>query len=143
MFSKFNWGHGIAIFYTVFVGVVVFALVSSFGVDHSLVVDDYYQKDIEYQSRYEKESRAMDLNNIQIKVDNSTEEIVIEFKDTQKVSGTALFYRPSDKSKDFSLSMDKPLHKISTNQIANGKWIVKMECLVDGEAVYLEETIYI
>ena len=143
MKGKFHWGHGIAVFYTIFVGVVIFALISSFGVDHSLVVDDYYQKDIEYQKRYEKESKALTNQNMDIAYNTTDQEIIIEFKEVSKVKGTALFYRPSDKSKDFSLKMTDPVHRISTDKISSGKWILKMDCVIDGEAVYLEKTLFI
>lgn len=141
--SKFNWGHGITIFYTVFVCVVIYALVRSFGVDHSLVVDDYYQKDIEYQTRFDKESRALTNKGIEVEYDQNAQNISIRFKDAQEINGTVLFYRPSDKSKDFTLQVNKIETDIPSKGLDSGKWIMKMDCVVDGEAVYLEEILFI
>ena len=54
MFKKFNWGHGILLFFIIFVGSMLTVLWLSFGVDHSLVRDDYYDEDIHYQETFDK-----------------------------------------------------------------------------------------
>ena len=46
MFKKFNWGHGILLFFIIFVGSMLTVLWLSFGVDHSLVRDDYYDEEM-------------------------------------------------------------------------------------------------
>jgi len=143
MFSKFHWGHGIAVFYCFFVAVLIYALISSFGVDHSLVVDDYYQKDLEYQTRYEKESNALINQNIDINYDATLKQVIIEFKEVEKVSGTALFYRPSDKSKDFKVAVTQTSQSISTEKLIGGKWVVKIDCVLDGESIYYEKILFI
>ena len=51
---KINWGTGIFIFYSLFVGALVFQLVKSFQYDNSLVVENYYEKDLNYQEQYNK-----------------------------------------------------------------------------------------
>ena len=143
MFTKFHWGHGIAVFYCFFVAVLIYALISSFGVDHSLVVEDYYQEDLEYQSRYEKESNAINNQDIEVNYDASLKQILLEFKEIESISGTAHFYRPSDKSKDFKVSVTKVNQSISTEKIIGGKWIIKLDCVVDGEPIYVEKIIFI
>ena len=141
--KNFNWGHGIALFYIVFVGVLVTALIASFGVDHSLVDKAYYEKDIAYQSQYDKTMNNLAAHALQLKYDKAKSEISIEMKDAQHVSGTAHFYRPSDQSQDFNTPLSAQKQLISSAKLMPGKWIVKIDATVDGVAYYKEEMLYL
>ena len=90
---KFNWGHGITLFYIVFVGTLVTVLIKSFGVDHSLVVDDYYAKDIAYQSQFDKSVNSLNSDNLKVKYDSENGVIKFELQDDAKASGNIQFYR--------------------------------------------------
>lgn len=143
MFKNFNWGHGILIFYICFVGAVATALIASFGVDHSLVVDDYYAKDLAYQSQYTKTQN--NLNKEELSIDNDTENnaIKIDIKTAGKVEGSVNFYRPSDKTKDFSVKINNKSSSISTVGLLPGKWVLKIDWKENGKPFYSEELIYI
>lgn len=58
---KLSWGTGIAIFYSVFVIVLVFVVVKSTSIDNALVTDDYYKKDLEYQTQIDKQVNSQGL----------------------------------------------------------------------------------
>ena len=58
---KINWGSGIAIFYSLFVITMVYAVVRSTQFDNSLVSDHYYADDLKYQERFDKLSNAQNL----------------------------------------------------------------------------------
>ena len=139
MFKKFNWGHGILVFYICFVGVVVTALIASFKVDHSLVVDDYYAKDLSYQSQYEKELNNLQSNQVTIDNDKTNQELIINFKEIEEVSGTVDFYRPNDKSKDFKVDVTGGRNAIKTEKMLPGKWILKIDWREEGKAFYKED----
>jgi len=141
MFKKFNWGHGITVFYICFVAVVVTALVASFGVDHSLVLDDYYAEDLAYQSTYNSISNNLESKNLDIKVEK--EEVRISFKDIDNIQGTIYFYRASDKTKDFKHKISSPNEVISTKGLASGKWSLKISWSDGVKSYYKEEVIYI
>lgn len=141
MTKKFHWGHGIAVFYVIFVIAVVTALIASFGVDHSLVVDDYYAQDLAYQSTYDKISNSIKSDAVQVLVKDGEVEIV--FSNQERVSGNIKFYRPSDKSKDFSYPIMNLTESINTAQLSKGKWKLKIDWTDGEKAFYKEETIYI
>lgn len=143
MFKKFNWGHGITVFYICFVAAVATALVASFGVDHSLVVDDYYAKDLAYQSQYEKVQNNLADESIIINNDKANDQLIIEFPDIEDVEGTVFFYRPSDKSQDFKVQLQNKQSKISTDKLIPGKWILKIDWTKNGKPLYKEEMIYL
>ncbi|MDF1697980.1 MAG: FixH family protein [Saprospiraceae bacterium] len=143
MFKKFNWGHGIFVFYVCFVAAVVTALVASFSVDHSLVVDDYYAKDLAYQSQYTKTQNNLNKQGVTVDNDKKNKEILIDFISTGKVEGSINFYRPSDKSKDFTVKIKEDKIIISTADLLPGKWVLKIDWKEDGKPFYSEELIYI
>ena len=142
MFKKFNWGHGIALFYTIFAIALLTALVKSRGIDHSLVVEDYYAKDIAYQSTYNKKQNSL-TKDIKVNFDKQNKLIKIDFEEEKAISGTIHFYRPSDISKDFTKNIDQGMFEVSTNEMLPGKWVVKMDWTAEGVSFYKEKTIYI
>ncbi len=143
MFKKFNWGHGILVFYICFVGAVVTALVASFGVDHSLVVDDYYAKDLSYQKQYTKAQNNLDAERVTIDNDKTSHSLTIDFTEAEKVKGSVDFYRPSDKSKDFKVDLSDKETTIDTKEMLPGKWILKIDWMEQGKPYYKEEMIFI
>ena len=58
---KFNWGTGIFLFYTFFAVTLFFQVYQSTQYDNHLVVDNYYEKDIQYQVQYEKIANSLGL----------------------------------------------------------------------------------
>jgi hypothetical protein len=143
MFKKFNWGHGIFVFYVFFVGAVLTALIASFGVDHSLVVDDYYAQDLDYQRQYSKIENNMETNRIIIDNNELTNSVTVNFIYTDIVDGSINFYRPSDKSKDFQVALKNKETVIPTVNILPGKWILKIDWIEEDIPYYTEEMIYI
>ncbi|MFT4534487.1 MAG: nitrogen fixation protein FixH [Saprospiraceae bacterium] len=143
MFSKFHWGHGITIFYIIFVGVVVTALIASFSVDHSLVVDDYYATDLAYQSRYDKTKNSLQSQMLHISKDADLQETTIGLKTEKPVKGKAQWYRPSDQSADFIVELKGNETIVSTDELLKGKWILKVEWTIEGKTSYAEEQIFV
>lgn len=143
---KFNWGTGIAIFYTLFVLVLVFAVIKSTTVDHSLVMEDYYQKDLEYQSHIDKEVNAQGLEtDLQIGYSDTDRLIRFQFPlELGSASGTILFFRPSDKAFDFEVAIqpnETGEQVVPADKMLPGLWKVKVDWSAGGTAYYKEDTI--
>ncbi len=143
MFEKFNWGHGITIFYVCFIAAVITALVASFGVDHSLVVDDYYARDLAYQSQYDKEQNSLKSENVMIVHNELDNDLTIVFRNVEHPEGTIDIYRPSDKSKDFKVVINGSETTISTKGLLPGKWVLKIDWFDNGKEFYNEKMIYL
>jgi len=139
---KFNWGHGITLFYIIFVGTLLTVLIKSFGVDHSLVVDDYYAKDIAYQSHYDKSVNSIKSNNLKVNYDSDNGQIVLAIEDDSPATGSIQFYRASDKSKDFIVPISSNNMEIPVSHLSVGKWRVKIDLAIDGKAYYQEKDFY-
>lgn len=143
MFKKFNWGHGITLFYLVFVGVVVTALIASFGVKDSLVQENYYAQDLAYQSTYDKMVNSLERNSVQTKYDPLKKEVRVLFEEGKSVAGNIKFYRPSDDVYDFNTTINNTTMVIPTGELMKGKWKLKIDWTEDGTPYYTEEIIYL
>lgn len=138
---KFHWGHGITLFYILFVSIVVTALVASFSVDHSLVVDDYYAQDLAYQSTYDKIENNNKHNNVEVKVDDNA--VSIDFKSDETITGNVHFYRASDKTADFNRAITSNTEVISITNVKKGKWKLKIDWQEGSKSYYKEAIIYL
>lgn len=143
---KISWGTGIAIFYGLFVLVLVFAVFQSTKVDHSLVTDDYYQKDLEYQTQINKEVNAQNLEeDLRIQFSDGDRSVRFEFpKDLGSVSGNILFFRPSNESLDFEVAIqtgESGEQVISMRDRLPGLWKVKVDWRAGEKAYYKEANV--
>ena len=143
---KFNWGHGIALFYITFASVLVYFVVKSTQHDHGLVVENYYEEDLKYQQHYDKLANTKALKTgVSINHDSSSEQINIRFpKEKGNVAGTIHFYRPSDKSKDVTIKikLDQNFEQaLPVSGFSPGLWKLKVDWQADGTSFYTEETV--
>jgi len=58
---KFHWGHGIFLFYVVFVASLVTVVIKSRQFDNSLVTEEYYARDLNYQQEYDRRMNSKSL----------------------------------------------------------------------------------
>ena len=145
MFKNFHWGHGITIFYIIFVIAIVTVLFASFGVDRTLVVEDYYAKDLAYQEQYDKMQNAIQANESKLVVNILGEQELVELivETDAPIQGKVAFYRPSDKTQDFSVDFISAKSTYSTASLLKGKWILKVEWNEGSKSYYQERQIYI
>lgn len=143
---RINWGTGIAIFYSSFVIFMVAMVIHSRSFDHSLVMDNYYEEDLRYQSHIDAVKNAQGLEQ-DLVIRESKEAGIISFdfpKEFQTLGGKILFYRPDDKTKDFELKIETPANgrlEVPVYRLPAGRWTVKVNWQGDGMPFYKEETI--
>jgi hypothetical protein len=146
---KFNWGTGIAIFYTAFVAAMISVVVKSCHHKSDLVKEDYYQLDLDYEDhRQKKENSKMLAQNISIEYDQSTRLLSLSFPETMtEIAGDIHLFRPSDKNMDFHY----PIDLLEENKVelsldkgtASGLWQVKLDWSGDGISYYTKSEIII
>lgn len=141
MLKKFNWGHGIFLFYTVFVCVLATALIASRGVDHSLVVEDYYAQDLAYQKTYDKTQNNLATDKVKVTYDAAFDVLYLGLSAEESVTGTVQFYRPSDKSQDFTLELTESNKTINTADLSRGHWILKIDWTEGNTGYYSEQEV--
>ena len=139
---KLNWGTGIAIFYISFMAIMLFMVYRSTFENRDLVMEDYYQKDLEYQSHLDRISNAKKLP-VDLKITKEAEQYIrFSFpKDLKTIKGTVLFYRPSDKKQDVSLGIKVNQENdfvFPISKLQKGGWRVKVDWEGDDVPFYKE-----
>lgn len=145
---KFNWGTGIAVFYSLFVITMVYSVYRSTQFDNSLVSEHYYADDLKYQERFDKLSNAQSLKqDLEIQTAESGSQVELFFPgELGLVHGEIHFFCPSDQGSDFKVNIAPNLNHrqvISTSGLKSGLWRVKVDWSDGKRAYYKEEVIQI
>jgi nitrogen fixation protein FixH len=144
---KLNWGHGIAIFFSVFVISLIYQVYRSTQYDNSLVSEKYYADDLNYQQHYNKLVNTQQLEeDLQIHTNRKDNTVELRFPDeVQQVHGEIYFFCPSDQKSDFKIAIapqDKT-QKVSMDGLRPGLWRIKVNWDAEGKEYYKETTINI
>lgn len=103
---KFHWGHGIFTFYAFFIAVLVIVVVKSKTFDNSLVDENYYSRDINYQQEFDRRLNSNSLAEpLRAVVTSEGYELRFPTEGKDKVDGTVHLYRPSTNKDDRRLAL--------------------------------------
>jgi hypothetical protein len=140
---RLNWGTGIAMFYSTFVIVLVAVVIKTTTFDNSLVSEDYYADDLNYQKQYEKLKNSKNLlNDLEIANNFNGGQIKFQFPvDLGVPQGEIYFFCPSDSKLDFRIPIkaDSEYQQfISTEQLKSGLWRIKVDWQAGGQPYFKE-----
>ena len=143
--KKINWGTGIFIFYSFFAATLFYQVYKSTQYDNSLVVDNYYEKDLSYQETIDKLKNSNALTTaLQIHYYDILQLVELEFPtEFENITGTIQFYRASNKKEDVTLPIelggDKCMN-IYIRTLKPGLWKIEVDWVGDSTP-YLDRTI--
>ena len=141
---KFNWGHGIAIFFTCFVIFMLVLVVKAFQENIDLVTDDYYQEELDYQTRIDKIKNDQ-LLIVPVEIKSEKGGINIQFPEFESnIQGEIQIFRPSDAKFDLIRAIETDVYyrqHISTSKLPGGFYKVKVSWEADGKKYYTEESV--
>lgn len=145
------WPVAIIIAFVLFGGSVITAVVASFHQDSSLVYDDYYQKELEFQDQINKKILTEQLKKqlaLEMAEDGSSISVTfpVEQEKLASVKGYLHFFRPSGAEEDFvvEISPDETgKQKVDLSGRSNGYWKLKADWKEGGLTFYHEEGIMI
>ncbi len=144
--KKFNWGWGIAIFYSVFVLFMVGMVWRASHENIEMVTENYYNKELVFQKQLDKENRTNQLpDSLQWKVGDK--KVTLKFPQTntgRNVKAQILFYRPSDSSKDFSVDITPDSlgnSVVQSDKFVKGQYRMQVDWNAGGETYYNESVI--
>ncbi|MCW5520094.1 FixH family protein [Aureitalea sp. L0-47] len=145
---KFNWGTGIVIGMVLFIGFIMYMVITMMTDDaynHDLVTEGYYEKDLQYQKEINAEE------NSQKKFANITGEKVAEGwllhfpedLDPNKIKGKVFLYRPSNKRLDFDIPIviSNAQLLIPDERLLDGRWNITLDWEYEGEHYMYKESI--
>ena len=142
---KFNWGWGIVIALTLFITMILQFVVRSFNERIDLVSDDYYEKELDYQSTIDKE-KNLNLLVDEMEIKTSPDGLRIIFPEDlaeNKISGTVSLYRPSDERLDKGYRLEDEMISeflIPLEDLTTGKWVIKVDFSAADKDYYYEKT---
>lgn len=141
---KFNWGTGIAIFYSLFVIAMVSMVFKSCNNKSDLVEEEYYQKDLGYEEFRIKRANADKLKSeITANYISTANSLMIIFpRSLDKPKGEIKLYRPSNKflDKTYIIRLDST-NTMNIPMIPNfskGLWKVQLDWKSNGTPYYKE-----
>lgn len=144
---KFNWGHGIFTFYVFFVAILVVVVIKSRTFDNSLVDENYYARDINYQQEYDRRSNSDALvNPLRMVATEGGYELQFPVKGQKRVTGTLHLYRPSTKNDDRRLPLavrDDGGMVLPLKGMTPGRYEAIVEWNADGVGYYDELDLHI
>lgn len=147
---KINWGTAIVIAFIGFIAFIMYFVISmstNKKYEHDLVVEDYYQQELKFQSDIDKEEHAKTLVT-NVKLEKTEEGLLIRFPedlDRNSIKGKVFLYRPSNKTLDFEIPISLSNHNllIPDNRLLDGRWNIKVDWTFSNEAyLYKTEIIY-
>jgi hypothetical protein len=146
--KKFNWGWGIALFYTSFAVFILLLVYKTTTLNIDLVTPDYYKKELAHQDQIDKANRANSLTEpLQWTVTNS--KVVLSFPkevSAKNVKASVLFYRPSDSAKDLKLEVVPDTSGscvINSDKLYKGVYRMQVDWSADNVAYYNEGVVNI
>ena len=140
--NKFNWGHGLTIFFTLFITSLGVVLYKSFSINRDLVKDDYYVDDLELKKLVEKKRNANELQDLKISYDATSKLFIISFPSNMEAKGNIQLYRPSDKSKDITLPIvltEASECIVPATNLDKGLWRIKLDWSDGSREYFFEE----
>jgi len=134
-----DWGKGIIV---VIIGFVLFMstmVYKSVQEDFYLVTDNYYSEGLEYDKIQSKIENVKALEN-KIIYSQGNGKIDINMP-TDVKGGTVHFFRPSNGTLDFIVTIPSKEFIVDKSKMKKGKWIMKFSWTDGDKEFYFEESI--
>ena len=139
------WPIGLLLWFTFFIGIIIWFVIKSLGMNHDLVVQDYYAAGLHHEDRMIALSRTRNLENPPA-IENDWKEHRLIIRTPKIANGAVLtMYRPSDSNMDigFALQDGGEPSVVDTKVLHPGKWQAKISWVTNGVSYYHQEDVFI
>jgi hypothetical protein len=145
---NFNWGTGIALFYSVFAVTILLFVVFSFRQKIDLVGPDYYAKELAYQQQIDAMQRSEGLlEQIRFNLKDKMLELNIPLSlRKEHISGEVELFCPADNGKDMKFPLETQgvaIQCVDIGSVRSGRYTLKLAWKFKGHSYYNEETLVI
>jgi hypothetical protein len=137
-----NWGKGIVIALTLFIGFISFLVVKIMSQDVDLVSEDYYKQEIDYEARIQKEQNGLN-NAAKIELIDQEAYVVVQLPDSSSLTNVVLnLKRPNDKKLDKSFKIEgTKTFMLPKSSLEKGKYELTIEYTINGEECLMKKVI--
>lgn len=144
--AKFNWGHGIIVFFICFISFMGYLAFRSSQENIDLVTEDYYKQELAYQSQMDK-IRNTQLLPQSLRVRVQKEGVLLQFPQlAAPVVGQLQLFRPSDAQFDRFITLAPDVagqQLLDVKGLPAGLYRLKVEWQAGDQAYYTEEAIHL
>ncbi|MCI5056755.1 MAG: FixH family protein [Flavobacteriales bacterium] len=137
---KISWGTGLVIGMVLFIGFImyfVYRMTTDNNLQHDLVTEGYYQKEMELQGDIyaQQNMAAMEKQIIGSKTEEGYFLRFPEGFEAEKIKGKVFLYRPSNKQLDFEilLELTNPNLLIPDSRLLDGRWNITIDWEYEGK----------
>lgn len=137
-----NWGKGIIVALSLFVGFILFLVITLMRQDVDLVSEDYYKQEIDYEARIQKEQNGLN-NAAKIKIVNQKSFIIIQLPDSIDLTNVLVnLKRPNDEKLDKSFKIEgTKTFMLPKASLEKGKYDLTIEYTINGEECLMKKAI--
>ena len=137
-----NWGKGIVIALTLFIGFISFLVVKIMSQDVDLVSEDYYKQEIDYEARIQKEQNGLN-NAAKIELIDQEAYVVVQLPDSSSLTNVVLnLKRPNDKKLDKSFKIEgTKTFMLPKSSLEKGKYELTIDYTINGEECLMKKVI--
>ncbi len=137
-----NWGKGIVIALTLFIGFISFLVVKIMSQEVDLVSEDYYKQEIDYEARIQKEQNGLN-NAAKIELIDQEAYVVVQLPDSSSLTNVVLnLKRPNDKKLDKSFKIEgTKTFMLPKSSLEKGKYELTIEYTINGEECLMKKVI--
>ncbi len=146
---KWNWGTGIVIGMASFIAFILYFVITmstNKNYSHDLVTEEYYAKEMAYQTEIDAETKTNELKEkvISKKVPGGWNITFPGDFEPAKMSGTIHLYRPSNEKLDFEIPINtKNSVLIPDANLVPGRWNIIISWRYEGmDYMFKQEIVY-
>ena len=142
-----GWGYRITILILAFVCMMTGLVIAAFMQDFDLVSEDYYGKELQFQSQIEKQKNQQQLSR-SIQCNQKTDQLIVQFPEelwAKTIEGEIVLYRPSDATKDIKIKLRPVFGEqiINKKKLSIGLYKIQINYTCDSKAYYFEEDLMV
>jgi hypothetical protein len=137
-----NWGKGIIVALALFVGFILFLVITLMRQDVDLVSEDYYKQEIDYEARIQKEQNGLN-STAKIKIVDQKSFVIIQLPDSIALTNVLVnLKRPNDEKLDKSFKIEgTKTFMLPKASLEKGKYDLTIEYTVNGEECLMKKVI--
>lgn len=139
-----NWGKGIIVALALFVGFILFLVITLMRQDVDLVSEDYYKQEIDYEARIQKEQNGLN-SAAKIKIVDQKSFVIIQLPDSIALTNVLVnLKRPNDEKLDKSFKIEgTKTFMLPKASLEKGKYDLTIEYTIDQKECLMQQKIKI
>lgn len=145
--KKFNWGWGITIGISLFIGYILFMVFKAHSISSDLYAEDYYKQEVNFQETINAKQLGFRFKE-KVKISVVENAIQLDFSEDFRTFGKATisFYRPNNASFDKTVKVDFNTsglsHSFRGEEFLRGNYTIKINWEKDGKAHLVQKDIF-